>query len=161
MPVPPVPNVGDEWYTPPTIIAAARDSMGGIDLDPASCPEANVVVRAARYYTAACDGLAQPWAGRIWCNPPFSGRQIRDWYRRVRDHDGPASMFLIHSEGKHVIDAIRRADWVCWLPEMRHKWYGPASNGKDSRGPWRMQPLMVVGFRCKPSPLWDEIGVVR
>lgn len=61
-----------EYYTPLAIVDAARVTLGGIDLDPASSPEANRTVRAAKFYTVADDGLAQPWAGRVWMNHPFS-----------------------------------------------------------------------------------------
>lgn len=44
--------------------------MGGIDLDPGSCAVANETVRAAHYYSKELDGLAHPWPGRVWCNPP-------------------------------------------------------------------------------------------
>ena len=62
----------DEWITPAAIIEAARDAMGGIDLDPASSERANEWVRAERFLCQADDGLLQTWHGRIWLNPPYS-----------------------------------------------------------------------------------------
>lgn len=61
----------EEWYTPAAVVEIARRVLGEIDLDPASSAEANATVRASRYYTEADDGLAQPWKGRVWCNPPY------------------------------------------------------------------------------------------
>src|SRR6266567_3336565 len=62
----------DEWFTPVEIMDAVRDVLGTIDLDPASCIEAQATVRAKRFYSIADDGLKQEWAGRVWLNPPFS-----------------------------------------------------------------------------------------
>ncbi len=60
-----------EYYTPNQILDAARQTLGGFDLDPASSPRANCRVQAARIYTTQDDGLSLSWHGRIWLNWPF------------------------------------------------------------------------------------------
>lgn len=62
----------DEYYTPEPYIEAAREVMGGIDLDPASCALAQNVVKAKRFYTATDDGLGHVWRGNVWLNSPYS-----------------------------------------------------------------------------------------
>lgn len=81
-----VASTENEWYTPAKYIEAAREVLGGIDLDPASSDRANQTVKAARFYIAADDGLDQPWSGRVWLNPPygrlageFTGRLVREY----------------------------------------------------------------------------------
>jgi hypothetical protein len=73
----------DEWYTPKEFIAAAREVLGAIDLDPASTADANVVVGATAYYTADQDGLTQPWAGRVWMNPPYKAAVVDRFCARL------------------------------------------------------------------------------
>lgn len=62
----------DEWYTPSEYVEVARDLMGEIDLDPASCNYAQEIVRAKTFFTKEDEALAKKWAGRIWLNPPYS-----------------------------------------------------------------------------------------
>ena len=68
-------SASDEWYTPPEYVELARAVLGGIDIDPATSETAQGWVRAATWYTINDDGLAQPWRGRLWLNPPY-GAQI-------------------------------------------------------------------------------------
>lgn len=94
------PSIGksDDWYTPPAIFAALRLTF---DLDPCS-PGPDHWVPARQVYTKADDGLAQPWHGLVWMNPPFGGRHGHvPWLRR----------FLEHGNGIAVVRAYTSADW--------------------------------------------------
>jgi hypothetical protein len=70
-----------EWYSPSPFVEAAREVMGGIDLDPASHEEANIIVRADRFFTEADNGLIQPWHGRVFLNPP--GGQVAEFWLKL------------------------------------------------------------------------------
>lgn len=65
--------------------------LGHFDLDPCT-PLDRKWDTADRHYTQADDGLAQPWAGRVWMNPPYS--DIGPWVQKMAAHrDGIALIF--------------------------------------------------------------------
>jgi phage N-6-adenine-methyltransferase len=72
-----------EWYTPVEVIEAARTVLGEIDLDPASCASANDVVKAAQFFTREDDGLARPWHGRVWMNPPYVNALVTQFIEKL------------------------------------------------------------------------------
>jgi hypothetical protein len=66
-------SLSNEHYTPKRYIEATRAVLGEIDLDPASCEEANRIVEAKKFFSVEDDGLEQEWGGRIFLNPPYGG----------------------------------------------------------------------------------------
>jgi len=60
----------NDWQTPEYIVNPARELMGGIDLDPASCLVANETIKAKRIYDVADNGLTKLWSGKVFLNPP-------------------------------------------------------------------------------------------
>jgi len=61
-------------YTPPEVVAAIKDTLGQIDLDPATTQLVNsTFIRAKKYYTEKDNGLNRencPWDGKVYINPP-------------------------------------------------------------------------------------------
>jgi hypothetical protein len=72
----------NEYYSPLAYVERARRLMGEIDLDPASCPAANEVVRAKAIFVRRDDGLSKRWSGRVYLNPP-GGKLVLDGKRWV------------------------------------------------------------------------------
>ena len=98
----------EEWFTPKTIVDAARSVLGRIDLDPASCQQANAVVKAGRYFTVKDDGLRQAWRGRVFLNPPYSRVKIQTFIEKL----------IAHVENGTVTEAI-----VVVNSEVEVKWF--------------------------------------
>lgn len=77
-------STGDyEWYTPALWIELIHETLGEIDLDPASSPKANEIVCAKRIFTAEDDGLQQNWHGTVFMNPPFRGDLITQFIDKL------------------------------------------------------------------------------
>jgi phage N-6-adenine-methyltransferase len=72
-----------EWYTPPVIRDAVVRALGGkVDLDP--CADPGRSFPAAEHFTEEDNGLARPWIGRVYMNPPY-GRTISAWTTKLAD----------------------------------------------------------------------------
>lgn len=68
----------DDRGTDPAFMATLEERFGRFTLDVAAAKHNR---KARRYYTRQQDGLAQPWYGRVWCNPPYSN--CGAWVRKA------------------------------------------------------------------------------
>jgi hypothetical protein len=59
----------DDWYTPSWIFQGMDETF---DIDVCTPPGGVPWIPCHRFYTPDDDGLAQPWEGFVWCNPPYS-----------------------------------------------------------------------------------------
>lgn len=72
--------LSDTWATPGRLFRAVANRFGPFTLDAAALPWS---AKADRYFTPADDGLAQPWAGRVWLNPPYSRGSLEAWMAKA------------------------------------------------------------------------------
>lgn len=71
-----------DYFTPSELIEAARQAMGGIDLDAASHPLANREHRIPDYFHINRSAFDHDWHGRVWLNPPYGNNA--PWFECVR-----------------------------------------------------------------------------
>ena len=118
-----------EWYTPPEIVSAAREVLGGIDLDPASCAVANATVQATTFYTEEDDGLSRVWRGTVFLNPPFER----------------ASAFMAKLIDTYTCGDVPAAIVVLSANAVSNRWFTPPSDH-------RLAFLGRVGFDRPDGP---------
>lgn len=81
-PMPQTVTTSDDYWTPRSLF----DTLGlEFDLDVACPPEGPLHTPARAWYTQETDGLASPWWGRVWMNPPFSNPG--PWVQKFIEHN--------------------------------------------------------------------------
>jgi hypothetical protein len=93
--------ISDTWLTPPAILAA----LGPFDLDPCAAPEPRPWPTAGRHIALPQDGLALPWKGRVYLNPPYS-REAVLWLRRMAAHGHGTALTFARTETSWFAETI-------------------------------------------------------
>ena len=82
----------DEWLTPPDFV----NIFGPFDLDPCA-PVNRPWPMAKKHYTREDNGLALPWEGCVWLNPPY-GRHTFEWIERLAEHGSGLALIFARTE---------------------------------------------------------------
>lgn len=160
---------GDEWYTPRWLFDAlglrfTLDVCSPIDRTHSSVP-------ADGYLDERDDGLAVPWVGLVWCNPPYSAPAA--WAERVIAHGN--GLLLTHvpinagwakavwdaADGVRLFQAMEfaRPDGTLQRPGY---WLMLASFGDEATaalGRLEAPPEVAANPRRVPSPMWVRSGL--
>ena len=140
------PIASDEWYTPWN-----QEPFSNIlkhiefQLDPCSPPNPKYRI-AQRIYTAADNGLVQPWHGRVWLNPPYSN--IHPWLIKAAAHGDCLALLHARQDTQWWAEYVwGLADGVVMLTG-RVKFINPAREnaGKKGSGSNVGQALIAYGM---------------
>ena len=118
----------DDWYTPKWIFDTLKLTF---DIDVAAPPGGIDWIPAKRYYTMEDDGLAQPWDGLVWCNPPFS--KITPWVHRFLEH-GNGVMLTPFAKSKWINYAWNSNATIIHLPSELDFWRPDGSHMRMAFG---------------------------
>lgn len=100
-----------EWYSPGWVFDGLELTF---DVDPCSPFDMETVVPARVKYTVFDDGLAQPWYGRVWLNPPY-GLDTALWMQRMIEHAHGIAMVFSRTDAAWCQDALKSADAFLFL----------------------------------------------
>lgn len=156
-------NSGEnEWYTPPEYIEAAREVMGSIDLDPASCETAQQNVKARRFFTVDDDGLSRKWDGNVWLNPPYGKDVIGLFASKAVDESRrfEQAVVLVNNATDtawfHQLASVASA--VCFI-RGRVKFLD--KSGKPANTPVQGQAVLYIGHdSMKFRSVFSRFGLV-
>lgn len=106
------------WLTPPPIIAGLGGAAS-FDLDPCAFP--GWATARHGYSLPDTDGLASPWFGRVWLNPPYTSGEIAAWLEKLATHgQGTALIFARTETEAFQAQVFERASGLLWLAGRLH-----------------------------------------
>ncbi len=158
-------NDRDYYGTPKKYVDMASKVMGGIELDPASCHEANErFIKAWRFWDEEANGLEQSWESEsLWLNPPYSRTGCRDFAFKFRDEcelgNIKQSIVLVNSAtGTQAFRAFFDNSIAICFCNKRIQFLDPSGNRSQSSNS-KEQLFFYRGRRVKKfARVFGEIG---
>lgn len=143
--------MADEYYTPVSLFA----NLGlTFDIDVAAPKGGIHYIPAIKHYSIEDDGLAQPWTGRVWMNPPYSNST--PWVDKFIEH-GNGIALVPMSKSRWFTSIWNNADGVVPMP-YNTKFMLPDGSYKSVFIPTM---LFAIGESNKEALLRLKYGWVR
>lgn len=140
----------DEYLTPPEIIKA----LSSFDLDPCS-PINRPWDTAKLHFNVKVDGLAQPWKGRVWLNPPY-GRKTLKWLHKMSIHDNGIALIFARTDTKMFHDLVwSQANAILFLKGRLFFYSVEGKQFKHNSG----SPSCLVAYGQKNGAILEDSGI--
>lgn len=99
------------WYTPKWIF-----DMLDVEFDLDVCaPQGGVPwIPAKNHYALPQDGLALPWNGTVWCNPPY-GKETSNWIQKLKNHGDGICLVFARTDTAWFHEHLSKADCLLFL----------------------------------------------
>lgn len=134
------PGASDEWYTPAYVFDALGERF---DLDVAA-PENGAPYVPAKFWISS-DSLAACWAGFIWMNPPFGGRNaLEPWLAKFFAHGNGIALVPDRTSAPWFWNAWQRANRVLFTRKIRFL----RPDGSEGVSPSNGTALFAAGERA-------------
>lgn len=144
-----------EWWTPRWLLN--RIGIESYSMDVCSPGGHLTHVPADTHLTIVEDGLATPWHGTVWCNPPY-GKETAKWMVKLADHGDGIALVFARPDTKWFQAALAKATVVCII-EGRVKFID-SRTGETSKGtPGAGSALFAFGETAAKALLQSGLGV--
>ena len=145
-----VSSTDDDWYTPAWVF----ERLGlTFDLDPCSPAGGLSWLPARQHYALPGDGLALPWRGRVWLNPPYGGRTAA-WVGKMATHRNGIALVNALTEARWFHQAVAGCDLAAFYTG---RIYFARPDGTLSRG--RPSMFLAWGEECAEALRVANLGV--
>lgn len=164
------PPESDSWNTPALWIERATRALGGpIDFDPCKAAAHDAVHAVDGCLWPGRNGLSEAWAGRVWCNPPYS--DMGRWWGKIAEEaaarERVVSMLVLaplRPSSRWWRELAAAADWL-GVPRSRIPFVSSKTGRAESTGRaeltffgWRLaRPEALQVMRLDVCDLVDQV----
>lgn len=146
----------NQWFTPQYIF----DAIGlEFDMDPCSPGAGLTNVPAKKHLTIVEDGLATPWEGTVFVNPPY-GKHTPEWMKKLAEHNDGIALVFARTDVKWFQDNVSSSSAVCFISSRVKFHKGHIGDGSQVGTPGAGSMLIAYGEKAAEALKNSGLGAV-